>query len=77
MRKWINASKKLPDDGSNVWCLGTYEGYDVFGFEGYYDSRSRRWFAINNGDYVDGGYGANYEAEVTHWLPLPIPPESK
>jgi hypothetical protein len=71
---WISVEERLPqDDCEPVWCHGTYEGqYAPCGFEGVY--RHRRWVCLNNGDYIDGGYGDDYEAQVTHWMPLPAAP---
>lgn len=42
------------------------------GFEGLY--RDGKWFCLNNGDYIDGGYGADYQAKVAFWMPLPAEP---
>ena len=76
MSEWINVDYAKPSDKEYVWCFGFYDGYDEMeGFEGYYDATRGKWWALNNGDYVDGGYGNDYESKVTHWMPLPAPPE--
>jgi hypothetical protein len=71
---WINVADRLPErDAGTVWCYGTYEGqHAVCGFEGLY--RDGKWFCLNNGDYIDGGYGADYQAKVAFWMPLPSEP---
>lgn len=71
---WINVADRLPKrDAGTVWCYGTYEGqHAVCGFEGLY--RDGKWFCLNNGDYIDGGYGADYQAKVAFWMPLPSEP---
>lgn len=76
-RQWIPVGERLPkSDTEPVWCHGTYEGqYAPCGFEGIY--RLSRWVCLNNSDYIDGGYGDDYEAVVTHWMPLPAAPEDK
>jgi hypothetical protein len=74
--RWIPVSDQTPPDKEYVWCWGTYDevgGPD--GFEGYYDASHGKWWASNNGDYVDGGYGREYRATVTHWMPLPATPQ--
>lgn len=75
MSDWIKPTKALPTDpNESVWCWGTYEGqYAPCGFEGIY--RHGRWVCLNNGDYIDGGYGDDYEAQVSDWQPLPEPPK--
>lgn len=73
---WIKCSERMPDDKLYVWCWGTYDEWEEpEGFEGYYDATRNKWWAANNGDYVDGGYGGEYQAQVTHWQPLPEPPQ--
>lgn len=72
---WRLATDSTPSDKEYVWCFGIGDGgngQDVF--EGYYDATCGKWWALNNGDYVDGGYGNDYPALVTHWMPLPPPP---
>ena len=70
---WISIEDRIPHDNQPVWCHGTYDGQHApCGFEGLH--RHGRWVALNNGDYIDGGYGDDYEAVVTHWMPLPAAP---
>lgn len=73
MSEWIKCSDRLPVDNDLVLCSGISQGHgcrDVF--IGSRDIRGS-WFEYNNGDYIDGGYGDNYPATVTHWQPIPAP----
>jgi len=67
-----------PDIDVTVWCYGQYDDgsddTDNYAFPGYMDKKGR-WFACNNGDYVDGGYGNDYRACVARWMSLPAAPE--
>jgi hypothetical protein len=46
---------------------------DAFRLEFCY-RKNGKYYIRNNGDYVDGGYGQDYKAKVSHWMPLPPPP---
>lgn len=71
MSGWIKCSDRLPLDDSFVLCSGVGQACrDVF--IGFRNERGN-WFEYNNGDYIDGGYGDDYPAAVTHWQPLPPP----
>lgn len=71
MSEWISVHKQEPEDDEFVLCSGIGKDCrDVF--IGYQDFRGN-WFEHNNGDYIDGGYGDDYQANVTHWQPLPEP----
>lgn len=71
--RWINSQFRTPPDGESVWCFGSTDGETFRAFLGYRSSRGK-WFEYNNGDYIDGGYGNDYEATVTHWQSTPQPP---
>lgn len=77
MMSWVKIEDATPDVNATVFCYGQYSDDDIddelYRFSGYIDSKGR-WYACNNGDYVDGGYGNDYRARVTHWMPLPEPP---
>ena len=72
--EWINVADNIPERDQSVYCYGQYGDDDCddekYGFKGYLDAKGR-WYAFNNGD---GGYGHDYRAKVTHWMPLPEPP---
>lgn len=72
---WIPVTERTPADERDVWCFGSSEGDDEWhGFVGHRNTRKGEWWEHNNGDYIDGGYGDNYPARVTHWMPLPASP---
>ncbi|NIG77891.1 DUF551 domain-containing protein [Klebsiella sp. Ap-873] len=75
--EWKKADESLPTCDEAVFCFGQYGDDDIddgkYRFLGYVDSKGR-WYASNNGDYVDGGYGHDYRARVSHWHRLPDTP---
>lgn len=78
--EWVKCCDGKPDIDVTVWCYGQYDDgsddTDNYAFPGYMDKKGR-WFACNNGDYVDGGYGNDYRACVARWMPLPAAPEAE
>ncbi|EJC4294092.1 DUF551 domain-containing protein [Escherichia coli] len=66
---WISCSERMPDDKQYVWCWGKSYGWtECDTFEGYYDWSRNKWWAVTD----DGEEPAS---KVTHWMPLPEPPE--
>ncbi|EPN5584455.1 DUF551 domain-containing protein [Shigella flexneri] len=66
---WISCSERMPNDKQYVWCWGKSYGcteYDTF--EGYYDWSRNKWWTVTD----DGEEPAS---KVTHWMPLPEPPQ--
>jgi Protein of unknown function (DUF551) len=61
--EWISIKDRLPENQSTVLIYGN--GYDVQYFEdnGFYDFE------------IDYEFSVNKTENVTHWMPLPIPPE--
>lgn len=74
MSEWIKCVDRLPEwDEVFVLAYGTSEASTQPSvMVGYF--KHGWWFELNNGDYIDGGYGDDYKAFVTHWQPLPAPP---
>lgn len=74
---WVKPGISKPNPNQQVYCHGQYGDDDIdgeeYGFKGYMDEKGR-WYAINNGDYCDGGYGHDYRARVSAWMPLPAAP---
>lgn len=62
--RWIPVSERLPEnvDDVNAFALGKI-------VKTYYDSEEGKWSSSKYFWYLDG--------EVTHWMPLPIPPEAR
>ncbi|HGT8082192.1 TPA: ead/Ea22-like family protein [Escherichia coli] len=66
---WISCSERMPNDKQYVWCWGKSYGWTEYDtFEGYYDWSRNKWLAVTD----DGEEPAS---KVTHWMPLPEPPQ--
>ncbi|MBW9519952.1 DUF551 domain-containing protein [Escherichia coli] len=66
---WISCSELMPNDKQYVWCWGKSYGWtECDTFEGYYDWSRNKWWAVTD----DGEEPAS---KVTHWMPLPEPPQ--
>ena len=66
---WISCSERMPNDKQYVWCWGKSYGWTEYDtFEGYYDWSRNKWWAVTD----DGEEPAS---KVTHWIPLPEPPQ--
>ncbi|HAH1459413.1 TPA: hypothetical protein GFY33_19580 [Escherichia coli] len=66
---WISCSKRMPGDKQYVWFFGESRGFagrDTF--EGYYDWSRNKWCAVTD-------IGEEPASKVTHWMPLPEPPQ--
>ena len=68
-RRWIPASEKLPEYGVRVLFFG---GGEMTTHIGYYVPELPQWTAEDGGYY----HGKNI-ALITHWTPLPPPPEAE
>lgn len=62
---WISVEDQLPDDDNSVLTIS--EGY--FQCVGYHTRKG--WFYYPN----DQEWNDNSLIDVTHWMPLPKPPE--
>ena len=66
---WISCSERMPNNKQYVWCWGKSYGWtECDTFEGYYDCSRNKWWAVTD----DGEEPAS---KVTHWIPLPEPPQ--
>lgn len=64
MSQWIKCSERMPDDFMDVLITdGIYVEVMWLDCEGYWDS------------WVDGGYRTVCPDDITHWMPLPKPPQ--
>jgi len=64
--KWIKVSESLPENLSSV--IGCFDQNKVGNF--YYQEMDKKW-------YQDGwGNELSRTFDITHWMPLPNPPES-
>jgi hypothetical protein len=77
MSNWINVKDRLPPNLEDVMV---YEKYCEIPFIGWYNLGEEVWgvntdFVEVIGDaYLENNVGAK---NVTHWMPLPNPPESE
>lgn len=68
---WISCSERMPNDKDYVWCWGKSYGWtECDTFEGYYDWSRNKWWAVT--DDVE-----EPASKVTHWMPLPEPPQQE
>ncbi|HEI3789528.1 TPA: ead/Ea22-like family protein [Escherichia coli] len=66
---WIPVSERMPNDKQYVWCWGKSYGWtECDTFEGYYDWSRNKWWAVTD-------IGEEPASKVTHWMPLPEPPQ--
>lgn len=66
---WISCSDRMPNDKQYVWCWGKSYGWtECDTFEGYYDCSRNKWWAVTDN-------GEEPASKVTHWMPLPEPPQ--
>lgn len=64
--EWVSVEDRLPASGQNVIATN---GSDVG--EAWYASLSRSWYRYNGLEWN------RICREVTHWMPLPEPPDSR
>ena len=66
---WISCSERTPNDKQYVWCWGKFYGWtECDTFEGYYDWSRNKWWAVTDNEEEQA-------SKVTHWMPLPEPPQ--
>lgn len=72
MTDWIKCIERMPEEGQTVIC---YNGMTWMGFHIEqccpYERSKKGW----NIDFPKYNNGIFKEEEVTHWMPLPNPPE--
>ncbi|EHT5250755.1 DUF551 domain-containing protein [Escherichia coli] len=66
---WISCSERMPNDKQYVWCWDKSYGWtECDTFEEYYDCSRNKWWAVTDN-------GEEPASKVTHWMPLPEPPQ--
>lgn len=64
---WVSVADGLPEDGEEVLCWICNDAMgDRYATVGHYDTTFRMWDM--DSEYALSRY-------VTHWMPLPMPPE--
>ena len=69
---WISVEERLPDDDTLV-LFNTEEQGLVVGSVDHDDNGL--CFRIGN-QYISWDYDFNYDCTITHWMPLPEPPNT-
>jgi len=67
MSEWIKCSERLPGDKDYANNLVLYENM-LMCIVAYYDDNRDSWYSTETATNVEN---------VTHWMPLPSPPEDK
>lgn len=76
--KWINVEEDLPEDDQDVLV---YHADDFHITVGFFDKDNVQYYIESNGSKFFTGSGWETEISwaqkgpVTHWMPLPSPPE--
>lgn len=76
MSEWISVKDQLPPEGKNVAIVVEDSAVFIHGWvtAGYYHSPASGWWHGTPGDYRSC---RDQRWIVTHWQPLPAPPESE
>ena len=67
LRGWISVKDRLPEDGQKVLVCGTRKGMQVGVFRGL----------MHPFDAMGWWWKKDTRLDVTHWMPLPEPPEEE
>lgn len=80
MSEWISVKEGLPDSGQKVVVADIFHGEIVdYATAYYYNSKHGAGWGAEDGGYearnYDGGASIFLNLEITHWMPLPEPPQ--
>jgi hypothetical protein len=84
MSEWISVKDRLPEDGTGwLTVYGSIPNLRFFVGPGYYDYAKKEWLSrfLNYRARTDAANLVTDQIEylpfeqVTHWMPLPKPPE--
>ena len=64
MSEWVSVKNKMPLQGQDVLFVSDMA---IGILKGWHDLENKRWFTSDE---------IYYDNEVTHWMPLPEPPNS-
>ena len=67
--RWIPCKEKMPEVDKRVEFFG---GFEQTTYIGYYREHTTQWESENGGFW----HGKNFSF-ITHWMPLPEPPEEE
>ena len=71
MDKWISVKEQLPNDADPVLVV-VYGKYKNIEFKGAYELAT---YSEPDKDWILDAYPGAEDITVTHWIPLPDPPE--
>lgn len=63
-QQWIPAAERLPEENA-VYMVSAFDGHDRRVTFAQWQNRIKRWYLTGSRSYW----------KVTHWMPLPEPPE--
>jgi len=66
-KSWISVKDRLPEDGESILIFVNDSRYEPIQYDVCYYDGDDAW--------LDSGY--SFGSDVTHWMPLPEPPEMK
>lgn len=72
--RWIPCSERMPESGETVHVYAVGEDFE-YQFDAYVAS-SGNWYTFDDSareDYTT--HAVSHELKITHWMPLPEPPE--
>lgn len=76
---WIDVNERWPDEDELVWCYSSYTKHIFLGCISYFYNEGWFWGAIDGGTYIYQdkicGDCSIDDLDVTHWMPLPKPPQ--
>ncbi len=79
---WISVDDAVPPDFRNVlvvvYCNGESRSHVWMGYREVYKNGTIKWIAISQvtGSWVvSSSRHKNSTSKVTHWMPIPAPPE--
>ncbi|WKZ94053.1 DUF551 domain-containing protein [Chimaeribacter arupi] len=77
MSEWIKCSERMPDE--DIPVIGGFNGWDgKFEYDCYARSTKAAdegWIWCKCDDFGRGDWWADDDYPLTHWMPLPEPPE--
>ncbi len=72
MTEWIKCSERIPNLGEAVMISWNGENFDS---DAFYDHSLSKWQTILEIIYDGEEIIGDPERKITHWMPLPKPPE--